>query len=116
MRWLKSTTHRYRSLFRKNAVERELDEEVRFHLEREIAENVAAGMTREEARRAAMHEFGGVEQVKEECRDERGVNFFETVIQDVRYGLRTLSKNQGFTFFAVMVLALGIAASTAIFS
>jgi hypothetical protein len=63
MRWMKSATQRFRSLFRRNVVESELDEEVRFHLERQIAQNVAAGMTREEARRAAIREFGGVEQV-----------------------------------------------------
>src|ERR1700674_1749357 len=116
MRRLKSATHRFRSLFRKNVVESELDQELRFHLERQVAESLAAGMTPEEARRAAMREFGGVEQVKEECRDERRVNFFETVIQDVSYGLPTLRKNPGFAFFAMAVLALGIAASTAIFS
>ena len=74
MRWLQSIFHRSRSLFRKNAVERELDQEMRFHVERQIAENLAAGMSPEEARRVAQLEFGGVELFKEECRDARGMN------------------------------------------
>jgi hypothetical protein len=72
MRWLQSIFHRFRSLFRKKEVEQELDQEMRFHVERQIAENLAAGMSLEEARRAAQLEFGGAAQFKEECRDARG--------------------------------------------
>ena len=69
MRWLQSISNWFRSLLRRNTVEQELGSELHFHVERQIEENIAAGMIPEEARRAAMREFGGVEQVKEECRD-----------------------------------------------
>src|SRR5258708_7112080 len=116
MRWARTVTQRIRSLLRRTAVERELDQELRFHLEHEIRENMANGMTLEQARHAAMRAFGGVEQFKEQCRDERRVNLIETLFQDARYALRMLAKNPGFAFFTVTVLATGIAANTAIFS
>src|SRR5215813_11567028 len=106
----------WRALVHRKEVEQELDEELRFHLERDIAQNLESGMTAEDARYAALRAFGGVEQAKEDCRDARGVRFIENLFQDVRYGLRLLVKNAAFTVVVVMTLALGIGANTAIFS
>jgi putative ABC transport system permease protein len=107
---------RLRSLFRRDAVESEADAELRFHFDQQVEKYIKSGRTREEAMRRARLEFGGHEQLKEEIRDARGVNLIETLFQDIRYGLRILGRTPVISCVAVLSLALGIGANTAIFS
>ena len=107
---------RVRALYQNEDLERQLDEELRYHLDRETERLIRDGLNPKDARLAAMKAFGGFELAKEECRDARGVRLVETFVRDVRYGVRMLLKNKGFTIVAVFSLALAIGANTAIFS
>jgi hypothetical protein len=105
MNWLRSIRTRFRALFRKRELDSDMDEEMRSHSELRTQASIEAGMNSEEARFAALRQFGGTESIKETCREQRGVTWLENLAQDIRYGARQPLKNPGFTAVGVLTLA-----------
>jgi putative ABC transport system permease protein len=114
--WLYTIPLRLRSLFRRREADMDLDDELRDHVEQKTEEHVAKGLAPKEARRQVLLEMGGIEKCKEECRETRRVNWVQDIIQDLHFGLRMFAKSPGFSAIAILTMALGIGATTAVFS
>ncbi|MFN7995972.1 MAG: ABC transporter permease, partial [Bryobacteraceae bacterium] len=116
VRWFDSLRMRSRSIFRRRLAEEELDTELAFHFDSAVARHLAQGLAPEAARRQARIELGGPEQIKEDCRDSRGLNFIENLLRDIAYAWRALLREPGFTLTAAGAIALGVGVNTALFT
>ena len=113
---IRSVVSRLQAMFRRRALDERIDEELRFHVEMQTEENISRGMSPAEARRQALLTSGGLEQTKESHRDVRGLQFLESVLQDLRFAVRSFRRSPGSTAAAVATLALGLGVGTAVFS
>src|SRR5580704_5886851 len=116
MRWLHKLLMQSKMLLRRNRAGAQLHDELQFHLEQQIAENIAAGMSRDEARHAALRTFGNPATLRDQARDTWSWLWLELLLSDIRYSIRTLVRTPGFSVLAIVVIGLGIGANVALFT